>query len=206
MADKYLMLFEGKNDRHVVGALLYYYGIAEGIIKFKDKTGLQKLLKDLPIELRASELERLGILIDADTDLIAHWQSLQAVLGKAGYGDIPKLPAPDGTILQTEGLPIVGIWLMPNNKLPGMLEDFVALLVPPEDLLWAKALESVNDIPSEHRRFTANHLSKAYIHTWLAWQEEPGTPLGSAITKRYFDPAASQAAAFISWIRKLYAL
>lgn len=49
MADKYLMLFEGKNDRHVVGHLLHHYGIAEGIIKFKDKDGLQKLLKDYPL-------------------------------------------------------------------------------------------------------------------------------------------------------------
>ncbi len=95
---------------------------------------------------------------------------------------------------------------MPNNKLPGMLEDFVALLIPSEDLLWARALESVNNIPSEQRRFTITHLSKAYIHTWLAWQEEPGTPLGSAITKRYFNPDAPQAAIFIAWVRRLYGL
>lgn len=45
---------------------------------------------------------------------------------------------------------------------------------------------------------------KAVIHTWLAWQEEPGTALGQAITKRYLDPSRDPAPAFRNWLLELF--
>jgi len=36
--------------------------------------------------------------------------------------------------------------------------------------------------------FIPNHKSKAVIHTYLAWQNEPGMPLGQAITARALNP------------------
>ncbi len=38
------------------------------------------------------------------------------------------------------------------------------------------------------------------------WQEEPGKPMGQAITKRYLDATAPQAQQLIRWIRKLFDL
>ena len=55
-------------------------------------------------------------------------------------------------------------------------------------------------------RFKEAHVAKARIHTWLAWQEEPGKPLGQAITKKFFDSSAPQAQQFIDWIRNLFEL
>jgi hypothetical protein len=50
-------------------------------------------------------------------------------------------------------------------------------------------------------------LKKAHVHTWLAWQEEPGTPMGLAITKKYLKNVHSEPCLrFISWIRRLYGL
>lgn len=43
------------------------------------------------------------------------------------------------------------------------------------------------------------------IHTWLAWQDDPGTPLGQAITKRYLDAEGPHVAAFLSWLTRLFA-
>jgi hypothetical protein len=47
---------------------------------------------------------------------------------------------------------------------------------------------------------------KAQLHTWLAWQEQPGTPLGLAITNRYLDADALHAQQLMDWIRQLFDL
>ncbi|GAC1468243.1 MAG: hypothetical protein PVS3B1_23760 [Ktedonobacteraceae bacterium] len=44
------------------------------------------------------------------------------------------------------------------------------------------------------------------LHTWLAWQEEPGTPMGQAITKRYVDASSPHALPLISWFRRVFGL
>lgn len=49
-------------------------------------------------------------------------------------------------------------------------------------------------------------LGKAEIHTWLAWQKEPGKPLGQAITARYLNPNAPDAQQLIAWIRRVFHL
>jgi hypothetical protein len=48
--------------------------------------------------------------------------------------------------------------------------------------------------------------TKALIHTWLAWQEEPGTPLGLAIKRQYFAGDAPLAAEFVNWLKRLFEL
>lgn len=204
-ANKNRLLVEGKDDKHVFGHLFSHHGIAEDIITIKEKIGFEHLLKDLPVELKGSELERLGVVVDADTNLIGRWQSLRDILtNKAGYSIPPSAPLPEGAIIRQENLPVVGVWLMPNNQLPGILEDFVGFLVPKGDPLWNKAGECVNSIHQEHRRFSVAKQPKAHIHTWLAWQEEPGTPLGSAITKRYLDADAPHAQQLMEWVRRLF--
>lgn len=205
-ASKNLILVEGKNEEHVFGHLFHHHGIQKGIIDFKSKDGIDNLLESLPVELRGSELERLGIVVDADTNLKSRWDALRNILTKAGYLSIPRDPLPDGSIFQHEDIPIVGVWLMPDNRMPGMLEDFVGFLVPQGNPLWPRASVCLKEIPEEHRCFPLNHQIKAHIHTWLAWQEEPGTPLGLAITKRYLDADTAHAKKLIDWIRRLFNL
>ena len=77
---------------------------------------------------------------------------------------------------------------MPDNRVPGILEDFLRFLVPDGDPLFIHVEKSLNAIPFAHRRFNELRKPKAMIHTWLAWQEEPGRPFGQAISARYLDP------------------
>jgi hypothetical protein len=60
------------------------------------------------------------------------------------------------------------------------------------------ACQCVANISADQRPFRQSYEMKACIHTWLAWQEEPGTPLGRAITNRYLDASKSNARAFIA--------
>ena len=99
----------------------------------------------------------------------------------------------------------MGIWLMPDNQLPGMLEDFVAQLIPSADTLRGKADAILQEIELEGlQRFTGLHRPKALIHTWLAWQEEPGQPMGLAIRARALGHDSPTALAFVAWLRRLF--
>ena len=217
--DKYenYLLVEGSDDKHVFRHLLDHYHIPQQFkikdehFEIKDHEGIDNLLnlKTLRTYLKiVDEPRRFGIVVDADTDLAARWQTLSDILKNSGYSIIPITPKPEGTILREDGRPVVGIWLMPDNKVPGMLEDFASFLRPKDDLLWPIANDVVQKVKvvQEDRRFRDTHESKARIHTWLAWQKEPGKPMSLAITARYLDTTALNAQQLINWIRKLFDL
>lgn len=94
-----VLLVEGKDDYHVVNNILYAHELNTRF-NIKEKDGLPNLLDTLPVEIRASELKRIGLVVDADTSLTNRWQTLNLVLTKSGYTDIPKTPSEVGTILK----------------------------------------------------------------------------------------------------------
>jgi len=213
------LLVEGSDDAHVFKSLFEYFQIPyefrglpkynpppKGLIKIIDKGGIENLLATLSTELKGSEERRLGIIIDADSDIAARWQAVRNKLVAFGYHAVPETPLPDGTIIDEEGPPLVGVWLMPNNKLPGMLEDFVSFLVPQGDTLWPMAEDIIQRVIEIDRRFPLAQRSKANIHTWLAWQEEPGKPMGQAITKRYLKAESTHAQQLMAWIHQVFKL
>ncbi len=212
MADENLLLFEGKDEQHVFGSLLNHHGIAKGIIKFDPPfDGIDDLLEAFPLYLRSNEVKRLGIVVDADIDISPRWQSIRNILIANGYKNAPKSPSPEGAIIELAdrslvSVPKVGVWIMPDNKLPGMLENFVSFLGATTDPLWNIADECLKHIPEEHRRFKESQQIKARLHTWLAWQKKPGTPLGQAITAKFLDADAPHARQLIQWIRRLFDL
>ena len=95
---------------------------------------------------------------------------------------------------------------MPDNIIAGMIEHFISLLRPENDVLWPIAENIVQKVVDTDCRFPSTQMAKAYIHTWLAWQKESGKPMGQAITARYLDADAPHAQQLIAWIRKLFDL
>ena len=200
------LVVEGSDDMHVFWSLLKHYKVPE-TFKVREKGGVEALLESLDVELDEPGLKQLGIVVDADSDFQGRWNALRNKLTNYGYKTVPSKPDVNGTILVEDGLPTVGIWLMPENTLPGMLEDFLHFLVPSGDDLWTLVEEVIQDVESrEDCRFLLKHRSKAKIHTWLAWQGEPGKPLGQAITARYLDANAEHAQKLIAWLSNLFAL
>lgn len=206
------LLVEGDEDKHVFTQLLGQYKIFEKFetkhekFEIKSHNGIEYLLnlRTLRNYLVVDESRRFGIILDADDDLAARWKQIKTICETIGYHDVPPGPPPEGTVLAEEGLAAVGIWLMPNNSTSGMMEDFIGWLVPQNDLLWPMAGDVVQKVIERDRRFRKSYTSKACIHTWLAWQKDPGTSLGMSINKRYVDVSASHAQQFITWIRKLF--
>ncbi len=95
---------------------------------------------------------------------------------------------------------------MPDNTQLGMLEDLARQLIAPRDQLWDHVEACIDTIPLDERPWRSSYLIKAQMHTWLAWQEEPGAPIGLAITRRYLDADAPQVQPLIQWIRRLFEL
>ena len=203
------LIFEGPDDKHVVMNLLFNHEhngerLCEHFSE-KVKDGVDHLIDTLNEELKATDLGRLGVVLDADTDLAKQWARVTRVLDEHGCRAVPAAPSADGTIVETTDSKKIGIWVMPDNKSAGALEDFVGKLIAEGDALWPKAQADVNGIPQADRRFRETYLSKAHVHTWLAWQEEPGTRMGETFKKKYLDPNHPQATAFVNWIRRLLA-
>lgn len=206
MAAKKILLVEGTDDEHVVKHLCTHHGLPH-IEEIAKLGGIENLVESFPVRLKESDVEAMGVLVDADTNIQTRWDSLRSRLITAGYPSVPNTPAAQGTIVAPPPdtlLPRVGIWLMPNNQTNGILEDFLRFLVPMPNPLLEHAQESINTIPNVHRRFAAHDEPKALIHTWLAWQEEPGRPYGTAITTRYLDAGVPEAANFANWLRQLF--
>jgi hypothetical protein len=200
-----LLLVEGVNDRHVVGNLLRQHGLVIDVdFLIRDKRGVDPLVATLPIEIKARGLAPLGVIVDADTDLQARWDSLNHLLTKLGYGP-PRSPEASGLVVVQADSPPIGVWVMPDNQIPGKLEDFVARLAPDQDAILPMARQATLSIPTGLRRFSEADTAKAVIHNWLAWQEEPGSRMGEAFTKQYLDPKAPTALLFVEWVRRLIA-
>lgn len=202
MEGKNLLLVEGSDDVHVVGNLLTAHG-SERLFEAKAIDGIANLFNTFRVSLE-TELRCVGVMVDADDSAADRWQSLRGILTKSGYTGVPQSPSIGGTIIRQPGLLPVGVWIMPDNLNTGMLEDFAASLADPNDPLLPLATETVSRIPAEHRKF-GNKQAKAIIHTWLAWQDEPGRPLGVAIKFKYLNANAQSAQPFISWLKSLAA-
>src|ERR1039457_514079 len=110
-----------------------------------------------------------GIIINANIYLKIRWQSIKDIMEKEGYNLPNELPI-EGLIF-SNGEVKIGVWIMPNNNLNGMLEDFIAFLVPSDDLLLPIVRENLNDIERKNlTKYNLIHKSKAEIHSWLSLQ------------------------------------
>lgn len=100
----------------------------------------------------------------------------------------------------------VGLWVMPDNQSHGMLEDFLAAMADtahPE--LMVESESAISNIESKGlQQYTPRHRPKAKIHTYLAWQKDPGSTLPQAIQKHYLDVSSENARPFVSWISRLF--
>ena len=207
MPGRKILLVEGRDDKHVLKHICGNRGLPR-LDLIKPLGNVERLLENFPVRLRASneEGDAVGVVIDADTDLDARWQSIHSRLleGRIHECAINCL-TPNGTILSPPNgslLPKAGIWIMPDNKTTGILEDFLRFLIPQPDALLDHVMCSVNSVPEQ--RFTDLDRPKAVIHTWLAWQEEPGRPYGTAITAKFLDPSLPQADILASWLKRLF--
>ena len=198
------LLVEGRDDKHVVMALCKNYNISENF-NIVDCEGIDNLLTRDYISawFKKSGIKTIGIIIDADINGQARWNSLFYTLTSIGFR-IPNIFPVSGLIIDN-GTQKVGVWLMPDNNSKGMLEDFISFLIPIEDKLLPFVEDALTEIEKQElNKYSKEHRSKAKIHTWLAWQEDPGTPLGLSITRKYLSTDEEICQKFVKWLSELF--
>ncbi len=83
-----------------------------------------------------------------------------------------------------------------------MIEDFITFLIPVEDKLFPIVKSTLNAIEKDQlNKYALAHKPKALTHSCLAWQEDPGTPMGLAITKKFLNTENQICGKFISWLK-----
>lgn len=199
-----VLLVEGINDCHVVMALCKAHNVPENFGIFQCGQDVKVLKRLNALIARPNPPKVIGVMLDADNpSLSGRWDSIKGKLRHYTY-KFPEIPDANGTLVKgTSNEPELGFWLMPNNQVSGMLEDFCAELAEPSSLLFAKECVA-QAFKGKVTTFKEAHYSKAVIHTYLAWHDEPGSPLGRAITKQALRRDTEVALAFKDWLIRLF--
>ena len=167
-----------------------------------DMGGDSELLKDLRNQLSPPSPQVVGIIVDADDDISKPWDDIKERIADAGI-NLPDEPVRDGTIINTPGLPRVGVWIMPDNANNGELEDFVQQMLPVDDPVWPLSQGYIDGIPDEHRKFAERKKTKAQFHAWLATRSLPGL-MGKTIGDGDLDIDGALCRRFVAWIEDLF--
>ena len=204
------LLVEGHTDKRVLPYLLEANGVewkkGSEPVHIEPCDGIDQMLKPgaIEAELAASGLEALGVMVDANGNAHGQWRRVR----NRCRGHFPSLPVE----IPAEGLqvahatgPRFGVWIMPDNRQTGALEDFLAQLVPiKSNRLFTLAEHCAEEAAERGATFKPTYLTKAAIHTWLAWQDEPGKSLHQAVHHRVLDPEKAESKPFVSWFRRLF--
>ena len=206
------LLVEGDTDKRVIPFLMEANGIewerdGRPVVRIEPYNGVEELLKPgvVEAELRASGLEALGVMVDANGDASDRWNRIKTLCDDQ-FEDLPDRIPHDG--LETVHLETgtsFGVWIMPDNRFSGMLEDFLIRLIPEDSRdLYELAERCVAEAARSGAPFKDVHKAKAEIHTWLAWQDEPGRQLHQAVHHRVLDPERPESQPFVNWFRHLF--
>lgn len=197
-----ILLVEGPDDSSVIDQLRKRH---ESMPEFaiEEKGGIQPLLASIGAEVKVPGRRAIGIVVDADGDAEARWTSIANRLERIGIG--VGDPDPAGVVTPSAlDAPAAGVWMMPDNRSPGEIEDFVRTMVPTEDPVWPLAEGYISGIPAAHRAFKPRKALRATVHAWLATRGRPRL-MGTAIAARDLDIAGENCRRLIAWLRRLFA-
>lgn len=170
------LLVEGVSEIYALSELIETNGIqwedqhGSPIVKIKSYGGIKNFNSDFLIaQLDLPKLEILGLIVDADNKPEQRWESVRKICQSCVSEEIKDLP--EGGLIctahNTANQAIrFGIWMMPDNRMRGMLETFLAYLIPDSDPLWEYAQTAAQQAKLKGAPFKAVHTDKANIHTW----------------------------------------
>ena len=206
------LLVEGDTDKRVIPYLMESNGVDWGsrddpVVLIKTYDGVGELLKPgvVEAELLDSGLEALGVMVDANGDVSGRWNRIKTLCDDQ-FKDLPdRIPQNGLDTVHPETGARFGVWIMPDNRFSGMLEDFLIRLIPEDSRgFYELAEKCVAEAARSGAPFKDVHMTKAKIYTWLAWQDEPGKQLHEAVDHRVLDPERRESRPFVNWFRRLF--
>lgn len=202
---EWTLYVEGKDDENAIAHLLVRHGfppsIFDRIVASGDKS---EVLQAIRVSVPAGTGKSLGFVLDANGDPRSTWQSAVSRLSSVSVGAPRAIPA-DGFVGESEEFGTrVGVWIMPDNRRSGALEDFLKDLIRQGDQLISHAEDSTGKAKTLGAEYGDSNTKKAVLHAWLAWQKTPGLPYGSAIRAHYLRVDSVAARRFVTWFGRLF--
>ncbi len=202
-ASNKVLLVEGQSDCNFVSQFRDKLNLG---LEFDidDKGGLPRLLEAVYSEVVTSGRDVVGLMVDADHDDNPSWPKLKARLAESGI-EVPEQPQSNGIVVAaTDTRPRIGVWLMPDNRSTGELENFVIDMIDEDDLIWPKAVEYIDKIPRDERKFNERKTDRAKLYAWLAARKNP-PHIGSAVRAGDLDADTDHCKSFAGWLERLFA-
>jgi hypothetical protein len=201
------LFVEGRDDLFLIVNLLEGHGVdmKNRPIEIVDRRGVEPLLETIEAEIKAATEHPIGFVLDIDVCLQDRWRAVTERI-KSLVESIPSVCPTEGFISTVPEYPHpFGVWMMPDNKRDfGKLEDFVEQLAPKDNKLMQLARTSTKQAKKSGAAFSDNDEIKAVVHTWLAWQREPGLPFGTALNASFLDSNSPNAIPFLNWMNRLF--
>jgi hypothetical protein len=206
------LIVEGK-DYFAIGELCkLHFPIPKGYTEktqkefLKGGKGFDETLNDFINTFDTPDLTNIALIVDADFKGVNdRFKAILSALSEKMKVDVSKY------MLSTEGVVIeanatkIGIWIMPDNQNNGYLEHFIEMMIEENDDILHEAKSKVFDLlTKEYCRFTDIKSQKAIIYSWLAWQETPGLPFGTAMKAGALNRNADSVKPFLKWIERIF--
>ncbi len=221
MQEKYILLVEGASDQEFFKQLLKDLNLKTEI---EPKTprdieaqifrnGLQPLYQQLKLQidlLLRGQITRLGVVVDADyaaqelNGFANRRMQLVNILADKGF-TITDVPEPEcGEIFNHPSGAKIGIWIMPDHADDGMIEDLLLACIKAELNPLKEHAQVVVGQLGVLQQFAEHRTCKAYLATWLAWQDKPGISHAYAYSQNRFDRLNPTLQALNNWLKSLF--
>ncbi|XGV86959.1 MAG: DUF3226 domain-containing protein [Limnothrix sp. BL-A-16] len=216
-----ILFVEGSSDKTIVSEILNIYlphwkitkkrsGSSQPQIDIQDQQGISNITPDKIFnQLADPNVSALGVMVDADGSASDQWQEICRIcqfVKQLNSISFPEQIPENGFVCSVTDNQKFGIWMMPDNRSPGMLETLLSCLIPSDrENLWIHLQASVDQAKRLGAPFSDHHLDKARIYTWLAWHHKPGAWIKTG-ERAVFNFDHPQIHAFVDWLKALYDL
>lgn len=225
MSQENLLLVEGNADRDFFDMLCSALSISPKIQvappkdlggKYNTKQGVLNYLKTILLpQLNDGRVQRLAIVVDADyaeshgLGVAGTLKQIKEIVEPFGF-ELPENASHQNGFFfkNSDGLPDFGVWIMPNNKEDGMLEDWVkSCITQTEQDLFHHAEKTVADLSTHGlQKFKPIHITKTQVATWLAWQSLPKYSVDRVLDKNdlLIDKNSMLYQNLANWLKNIY--
>ena len=176
-----LLLVEGQDEVNLTTAMLARWNIG-GVQpvsvggRYQVRSGLDATLSQ--VRSRGLQLSAIGVLRDADDSAKSALESVAGALRSLG------LPAPNSQGSFVQGLPSVGIFILPDGENQGAIEDLCWASV--EDTPAAQCSTFYLECLRDSTALESRNSAKTLVHAYLAAQREPYARVGEGALKGYW--------------------